>query len=790
MSNNHNEKQSGERLTFLKLFNEKKYLVEIPIIQRDYAQGRASAFEVRETFLNALLNYLDENKPNRDLDFIYGSLKSDDESITRFIPLDGQQRLTTLFLLHWYLATISGKMETLKYLLGIKKETQNNVHYLSKFTYETRASSREFCDELVSNDIKMDKLLEPDDNKNNSLSKSIKNCGWYCLSWDYDPTIQSMLVMLDAIHTKFLKKSEFWERLVNNDNPIITFLFLNLDEFDLTDELYIKMNARGEPLTEFENFKEWLEKYVDNESIKIQNFENINWQEKIDTDWTDIFWKYKNNYSIDKEYMYFFRNMAQIFYVKDFNSSIDTDNEFKKNATSLATYPNNRFKEYKKISNSFYEKLNVFKSKNLNNIFLLLNKLENIEENNGKLSEISFFINENSLFEAYIKGDITYPDKVLFYALALFLLKKNITDNQDNLSKWMRVIRNLVYNTPIDSIETFTRAIKSVYDLFNSYISSGNNNFYAFLGNENYKITGFSKVQIDEEKEKAKIINDNPDWKQVFLTIENHGLFRGCIDFLIKGLNINTDNQYEKIDDFKKYAKIAINVFDENGSKNEYKNNYLLIRSLLAKSTIDENITLIENRENWRALLKKETMQTALYLVLKKLINSLDYKETLSNIISKYNEKSVLWKYYIVKNPVLLSCSSHTRLIKQYYSQIYLYNKNTWIHNDNQILLSNYRNEIITKLLNENNGFKLGQDNDWRIIKDGETGMTFYRGQKITLSNDRLNLWFEPNKLIINFKDNNKENIEIEYTKKENIEEIFNEIKELNFQLTNSQQNL
>lgn len=32
-----------------------------------------------------------------NLDFIYGNLDGD-----TFLPLDGQQRLTTLFLLHWY----------------------------------------------------------------------------------------------------------------------------------------------------------------------------------------------------------------------------------------------------------------------------------------------------------------------------------------------------------------------------------------------------------------------------------------------------------------------------------------------------------------------------------------------------------------------------------------------------------------------------------------------------------------------------------------------------------------
>ena len=61
--------------------------------------------------------------------------------------------------------------------------------------------------------------------------------------------------MLDAIHLKFTDKKDFFNRLIDKENPIITFLFLNLKEFKLTDDLYIKMNARGMPLTTFENFK-------------------------------------------------------------------------------------------------------------------------------------------------------------------------------------------------------------------------------------------------------------------------------------------------------------------------------------------------------------------------------------------------------------------------------------------------------------------------------------------------------------------------------------------------------
>lgn len=72
--------------------------ITIPMIQRDYAQGRLDPEinRVRSRFLDSLYNAI-VNEPIT-LDFVYGDINA--EGV--MTPLDGQQRLTTLFLLHWY----------------------------------------------------------------------------------------------------------------------------------------------------------------------------------------------------------------------------------------------------------------------------------------------------------------------------------------------------------------------------------------------------------------------------------------------------------------------------------------------------------------------------------------------------------------------------------------------------------------------------------------------------------------------------------------------------------------
>ncbi len=108
--------------------------IEIPIIQRDYAQGREGKEYLRNNFLTNLKQTLDNRLSDGSsvlkLDFVYGS-----ENNGKLLPLDGQQRLTTLWLLHWYVALKAG-------MLAEASEQLKN------FTYETRISSREFCRNL------------------------------------------------------------------------------------------------------------------------------------------------------------------------------------------------------------------------------------------------------------------------------------------------------------------------------------------------------------------------------------------------------------------------------------------------------------------------------------------------------------------------------------------------------------------------------------------------------------------------------------------------------------------
>ena len=77
------------KYSFWKLINE--YGIKIPIIQRDYAQGRRNNEKdetVRENLLNSIFKALLDDTETIDLDFVYGTEVTVDQEVW-LLPLDG-----------------------------------------------------------------------------------------------------------------------------------------------------------------------------------------------------------------------------------------------------------------------------------------------------------------------------------------------------------------------------------------------------------------------------------------------------------------------------------------------------------------------------------------------------------------------------------------------------------------------------------------------------------------------------------------------------------------------------
>lgn len=474
----------------------------IPIIQRDYAQGRkgADVTRIRERFLDSLYNAVIE-KPIT-LDFVYGDIDNEGN----MTPLDGQQRLTTLFLLHWYAAR-KGNVAEAEY------------SFLKRFSYETRYSARYFCIDLVD--------YKP--NFKTTISKEIINQAWFPLDWENDPTISSMLVMLDAIDNKFKDVPNLWERL---KEKCITFYFLPIKDMGLTDELYIKMNSRGKPLTLFEHFKAELERRIRSLDDGLAN----RIIRKIDRDWTDLLWEYRdsdNNSSedniIDDEFLRYFKFICDVICYRQNESPLGRSNdEFDLLQRHFSSKCPDAIKNIETLERFMdcWCKIPGYASPT----DFLKSFMANKHEQGKILVESRFSLN---IFEDCLRA---YSDKtgrirqfplsriVLLYAITTYL--QNVDKvTEDDFRRRIRIVNNLIRNSEDEvSDRTDRNRMPAILAEAHAIILTG--------GIDESIENNFNVSQLMEEKEKIAFLEANPNMEDILFELEDHFLLNGQIGII------------------------------------------------------------------------------------------------------------------------------------------------------------------------------------------------------------------------------------------------------------------
>ena len=631
--------------TFWNLLTENK--IEIPIIQRDYAQGREGKEYLRQTFLESLKNALDKNEVLK-LDFVYGSAEN---GVLQ--PLDGQQRLTTLWLLHWYIAMRAGKLHE----AGAA---------LKKFTYETRISSREFCEELC-NASNFDSYVKYcigckplDKCPRKSIVDFITSQTWFYSSWKQDPTIQSMLRMLggtqikgksgndipDGIEEVFGESSDFkkyWDKMESDNAPIV-FYYLPLKDFGLSDDLYIKMNARGKQLTNFENFKADLVGYIKKKAEE----ENEKWKNlassvngipaKLDMEWTDIFWQNKTDDGRIDEIYFAFLNRYFLHYAiahldanekssiwklygnESNDSTLSYDKGFqmyadiieKKLQVETSQEQNTSEKNLLEKLSALYANLNkIVKDDSGNDIKLINDKIRSYLP--AWFAPFDFIpqYNKNGDYEVvkdsfgnnlYKVTTLTQPQRVVFFGICRYLEECKSFD-EGQFKRWMRVVCNLTENNAISDSDAMRSRIKLI-----NILSSHCTDIYGFLSDETSEIkSDAAKEQLVEEIAKAKqILKGSYDgnipklkgktWEDIIIEAENYAFFKGAIRFLFR--NEKGEWDWKDFDtkwgNVQRYFKKECQKDDKSAVNEEWDNAGLLqklIKNLFSVEYIngDEN---------------------------------------------------------------------------------------------------------------------------------------------------------------------------------------------------------
>ena len=693
---------ASHKISFWKFIQENT--IEIPIIQRDYAQGRIGKEQLRTSFLKELKEALDK-KQLLKLDFVYGSVENG-----HLQPLDGQQRLTTLWLLHWYIALKAEKL----------KEASN---ILKNFSYETRISSREFCKKLCEADFTQ--FVEE------SIVDFITQQTWFYSFWKQDPTIQAMLRMLggttneeeakDNIEAVFKGGdfSEYWTRLTSEEAPI-AFYYQPLKDFGLSDDLYIKMNARGKQLTPFENFKADLIGYIEQESKKDETWNKLlNVPILLDTDWMDIFWKNKSeNYQIDEIYYAFLNRFFWNYYV---SSSKETGSKIEQTDT---------YKYLNKDNYTTYDSLENYKNSEGIIPLELFEDLQTVLNNFGKYSQDKLLkeVIPNAQWETPFffipeydeKGGIigvNQLQRIIFFAICKYF--KEGEGEENSLKRWMRVVWNLVSGEDegglpqIRNIDAVKIAIDyiAIFDSHNVYNSMLSKTLIIDKTNE-------FQQRCNEEIEKAKKICEEDTWEEKIITAENYAFFRGSIRFLFRDSQGNTDwrlfdQKWENVQRYFKSEKTA----DGASAMNESYNNASLLKALISRFNRQEQYYGVLH---WRHRVFNNKPNTWLYYLLHQAITEPVHQLLIGNDTPQplRPSESIEWEHTVYQ-------LSNTGLLDFVVEKI-PYSWIRWIHNHLAIYPSGIGIFLNTKYRDD---FLL-RDTEITIYKDYNKGEDCIVGNK------------------------------------------------------------
>lgn len=632
----------SERYTFIDLYKKKLDLnkdtkvkisqIVIPKIQRPYAQGRQDGVctYVRNTLLNEMFANLTTDEVF-DFNFIYGIIRpSNDKYIMEL--LDGQQRMTTLFLVYWYIANRE-----------LNEEDEADIEIrdvLSRFVYETRSTSTVFCQKLSSYRIDLSETTP---------SKAIRQAKWYFKSFDRDSTICAMLTMLDAIHVRYNNQgnNELYKKLDN-----IQFYVKSLGYFNLSEELYIKMNARGLQLSPFENFKADLTNFISGKEYvpfrqQVALYKKdceakvefkFNFSVKLDAKWIDIFWK-KGFENFDAAYMSFFSRFFACKYIVSTRDIVtDRDMRQDKILRHIYTEAENRneaneylgFQEFEQLLNEHPEYV------------LTLDKVFDVfyeyDYKNAKKAIFEMMVpswekdEEGDDFYCNTASKMTQTKLVVFGAVIEFI-EAYKTFDVNTFRQWMRVVWNVVENTNIDSltpvsslIRKFSAVIRYIARRYEEGIT-----FYEALSQ--WKDTNTDERDsraLIEEVEKAKRISEEESWLDAFEEAEQHPFFKGMVLFFYE--------EAMSLTAYKHSYELAKDMFDENGISETYKEKHLLIRAIVSQFTTWDKLReryVTERAETNKYLKNILASHDKVRLMLSDVLSQ-ENKDAVKNILASY----------------------------------------------------------------------------------------------------------------------------------------------------------
>lgn len=638
---------TGETYTLAELFSGERRII-IPDLQRDYCWGdenntksTGEKGELVSDFVNNLLTQFNDYKTKNDKERLNLGLFYGYEVPANHIQLcDGQQRLTTLYLL---LGMINKKTIEQKEDSQLT-EGKLRCHLISDFEYKhddkepylnyaIRETSLYFLSDLVC------KFFIGNTDK----VENIKSADWYFEYYNLDPSIQSMLKALAKIEKLFGEDSnssldflEFGDWLINK----VTFLYFDMENRKNGEETFVVINTTGESLSSTQNLKPLV---LQEKNIK---FDNTCFKDKgkgIDKCWEEIetwFWRQRkgDNDTADAGFAEFLRWISIIEQVdKDAPEEEKTDSI--KKLIQLVLQGKHCDFPYKEISfekiYKYWEALVWLEDKsNLSFAENYLSPSVNKDVNNRNA------IGQNDCF-------------VLLPVLKFVYLNITKIDTDTTIQRNARRIYEFFKN--LIRIDNVSKAVNTLVGDTIKVIDLLKDGDLVSLIDTSVGTSAISKqILTDEEKKKLEILKNSIDREPVevaFWKAQEHNIWSGEILPMIEW-STDDKTQVFDLDKFNKYAEKFAEVFAGECDANiDNTRRALLTRELKGFPRVFRGHT---NKcfgwewSDWQVLINDNKDE------FKCFFDDLLKSDTLQNMIDVYATTTDKF-YRFVKNPELLA---------------------------------------------------------------------------------------------------------------------------------------
>jgi hypothetical protein len=272
---------SNEYYSLSELFSTPNRKIIIPDFQRDYCWGDKTHGEKRDSdivsgFLDTLMEEFENNKES---EILLGKIDVYQNPKDNIYLTDGQQRITTLYLL---IGMLYRKLENTEFKEKLKRclisdfeeNTDDKEPYLQ---YAVRESTVFFLRDLVNEFFLKQGII--------NVSDMCKQ-PWYFKEYDFDPSIFSMIKAMEIIETKFKneKDLESFSKFIIDQ---VKIQYYDVQDKSHGEERFVIINTTGKSLSVTENVKPILLGNIDALSYAQQ------WEDR-----ETYFWK---NRSKDKE---------------------------------------------------------------------------------------------------------------------------------------------------------------------------------------------------------------------------------------------------------------------------------------------------------------------------------------------------------------------------------------------------------------------------------------------------------------------------------------------------------